>query len=205
MQLKRFSLLLCSLIVAPSCVRHGQVAPGANAPAPTSVTAAQPAAEASRHINQNFAGEWTGVLEYRDYGTNERVFLPTWLTMTAEVDGSSVREAFIYDDGPTKTVREAQSLNFDVADNKATLVSDEGKSRTTYVVAGLEQFRKLDRGGLVLTGAGTENDKPVEVRITLKLGRNLFTWLKETRPAGSSTAYQFRDAYTLTRRSPPKI
>jgi hypothetical protein len=31
-------------------------------------------------LNQNLTGEWVGQLEYRDFQTNERVLLPTWLS-----------------------------------------------------------------------------------------------------------------------------
>ena len=51
-----------------------------------------------------------------------------------------------------------------------------------------------------LAGSGKENDKPVEVRITITVERNLYQFKKETRQPGQEFA--FRDGYTFTRRNP---
>src|SRR5262252_429661 len=51
-------------------------------------------------------GDWVGQLEYRDFSSNERVFLPTWLRVTPGADGKAVQFAYTYDDGPNKTVHE---------------------------------------------------------------------------------------------------
>lgn len=157
-------------------------------------------------LTQNFAGHWVGQLEYRDFQTNERTFLPTWLTMTASSDGRAVTLAYIYDDGPGKIVRESSLLTLFPQAQNAMLTSDAGSTRESYAVSGLEEFRKLNRGTLTLTGAGKENGKAVDVRITLTLRRNLFMLRKETRPVNSADMkeeFQFRDAYTLTRANPP--
>jgi hypothetical protein len=156
--------------------------------------------DASR-LNQFMSGAWVGQLEYRDFQTNERVFLPTWLTMTPTADGNGVTLSYVYDDGPTKTVREKSVLMF--AKGTATLGSDRDKTSDSYSVAGVEEFRKLNRGTLVLTGPGKENDKPVDVRITITLKRNLFTFEKETKAAGGE--FKFRDQYTFTRKSAPLL
>lgn len=152
-------------------------------------------------LNANFNGRWVGQLEYRDFSSNQQVYLPTWLTLTPSPDGSSVQLSYIYDDGPTKTIRESSTLSFDPAHAKATLTSDRDKAADTYDVQGFAEFAKLGRGTLVLTGKGIENDKPVDVRITLTLRRNLYTFRKETRLAGED--FKFRDAYTFTRAEPP--
>jgi hypothetical protein len=54
-----------------------------------------------------------------------------------------------------------------------------------------------------MTGAGQENDKPVDVRITLTIGRNLYIFRKETREAGQD--FRMRDEYVFTRRDPPSV
>jgi hypothetical protein len=150
-------------------------------------------------LNTNFKGRWVGVLEYRDFQTSQRVFLPTWLTLTPNPDGTGVTLSYIYDDGPTKTVRDTSTLTLAPATNKATLTGD--KTSETYDVAGYPEFTRLGRGVLILTGPGTENKKPVDVRITLTLRRNLYTYQKETRQPGEE--FKFRDAYTFTRSEPP--
>ena len=174
--------IACSLIVFASTLAFAQPA----APVP---------------LNTNFNGRWIGVLEYRDFQTNSRVFLPTWLTLTPSPDGTGVTLSYIYDDGPTKTVRDTSTLTFTAATNKATLTAD--KNSETYDVAGYPDFVKQGRGVLILTGKGTENNKPVDVRITLTLRRNLYIYQKETRLSGEE--FKFRDAYTFTRADPPTL
>ncbi|CAN5720158.1 hypothetical protein BH10ACI4_BH10ACI4_24810 [soil metagenome] len=170
------------------------------------VTPAQTKAAASPTavaLNANFNGRWVGVLEYRDYSSNAQVFLPTWLTLTPAPDGHSVTLSYIYDDGPTKTVRETSTLTLSPETSKATFNGSNDKSPTSYDVQGFVEFAKTGRGMLLLTGKGIENEKPVDVRITLTMRRNLYTYRKETKLAGED--FKFRDAYTFTRADPPSL
>lgn len=162
---------------------------------------AQTPATPVKDLNTNFVGKWTGQLEYRDFQSNAQVFLPTWLTITETPDQKSLQFNYIYDDGPTKTVRELMIVTLDPATAKITFTSDRDHSSDTYTVQGLDDFAKLGRGTLTLTGPGKENDKLVEVSITLTLRRNLYTFRKETRHQGED--FKFRDAYTFTRAEPP--
>lgn len=155
-------------------------------------------------LTQFFAGDWAGQLEYRDFQTNARTFLPTWLTMTSSADGRAVTLAFLFDDGPGKTVRESSLLTFFPQAQSVTLASATDGVNERFAVAGFEAFLKLRRGTLVLTGASKENGKPVDVRMTLTLRRNLFVLRKETRAAQTTEEFQFRDAYTLTRAVAPQ-
>jgi hypothetical protein len=164
---------------------------------PTVALAQTPA----KDLNANFIGKWTGQLEYRDFQTNAQVFLPTWLTITETADLRALQFSYIYDDGPSKTVRELTIVTLDPVAAKITFTSDREKTTDIYALQGLDEFSKLGRGTLVLTGLGKENDKPVDVRITLTLRRNLYTYRKETRRTGED--FKFRDAYTFTRAEPP--
>lgn len=170
----------------------------ANAQAPPATKTSQPDGKA---LNQNMTGDWVGQLEYRDFQTNERVFLPTWLTMKPGADGTSVTLAYIYDEGPTKTVREESTLAILSANKTATISSNRDHTSETYAVAELKEFTKLNRGTLILTGPGKVNDKPVDVWITITLRRNLFTFVKETKAQGAE--FKFRDGYTFTRKDSP--
>ncbi|MEP7087646.1 MAG: hypothetical protein ABI884_10100 [Gemmatimonadota bacterium] len=162
-------------------------------------------------LNVAFVGDWTGQLEYRDYTSNDRTFLPTWLRIAESADHRSLVFSYVYDDGPTKTVREHVTFALDQAARKATITDlDETTSKpktsvSTYDVSGLDEFRKTGRGVLVLTGDGEDNGKPAEVRITMTLRRNLYTAKKDVRARGSvdDTDYQFRDGYLFTRAKPP--
>jgi hypothetical protein len=146
-------------------------------------------------------GTWVGTLEYRDYAepatSTKRVKLPTWLHV--DPAGADLRFLYVYDDGPTKTVRETSLVRIDAGAGVYTVLDSEGKVENTYTIAGLEQLQ-AGRGTLTLTGKGTENDKPVDVRMTLRIGRNILEMMRET--AVSGQPFSFRHAYTFVRAEP---
>ncbi|MEP7064953.1 MAG: hypothetical protein ABI889_02860 [Gemmatimonadota bacterium] len=167
-------------------------------------------AAAPPDLNANFVGNWAGQLEYRDYSSNERVFLPTWLAITESVDHRSLDFSYVYDDGPNKTVRERMAFRLDAAASKATLTdfgqtSKDTSSTQSYDVSGLDEFGKTGRGVLHLAGVGMDGGKRVDVRLTITLRRNLYSWRKDVRPAGDTDerSYQFRDGYVFTRVQAP--
>jgi hypothetical protein len=165
---------------------------------------AQTPAHTQSELRQALIGEWTGVLEYRDYSepptSTKRVQLPTCLSITPS--GDSLSEHFIYDDGPTKTVEETDVITIDTASSTYSEV-DNGKPAQLYRVTGYEKL-KSGRGEIILSGTGTDANKPAETRITLTIRRNLLTWLEEVRPAGSSESFVYRHRFTFTRAVPPK-
>ena len=146
------------------------------------------------------SGEWTGQLEYRDFQTDERVLLPTWLEVKPTVDGRMLQFIYVYDDGPTKTVTEQSTVAIDPASHRFGITSDRDHSTQTYEIDEHVGLNGANRTRLILTGKGTENDKPVDVRITVTVDRNMYQFKKETRLAGQEFA--FRDGYVFTRRNP---
>jgi len=164
-----------------------------------------PTAQIQSDLQQTLSGNWTGVLEYRDYSepatSTRRVQLPTWLGITPE--GSSQTWHYLYDDGPYKLVEETDTITFDPS-TSTYAESDNGKPLHTYRVTGYTDLRS-GRGQLVLLGSGTDNDKPAETRITLTIRRNLLTILEETRPAASTDPFAFRHSFTFTRANAPQI
>jgi hypothetical protein len=93
-------------------------------------------------------------------------------------------------------------VTLDPAAAKMSFTSNRDHSSDTYDVQGLEEFAKLGRGTLVLTGPGKENDKPVDVRITLTLRRNLYTLRKET-PTRAKTSNFEIPTPSLVQNLPP--
>lgn len=174
---------------------------GCGAHAPPAAPAPVAAPVSKNPLYAQFLGAWTGQLEYRDFQSDEQVFLPTWLTIRESPDARSLQLDLVYDDGPTKIVRERMLIAIDGGNAVAEIGSDRDKQHDRYQVEGIEKFKAKGRGTLLLTGTSQENDKPVEVRIKLGLGRNLFTLRKDTRPAGAE--FRFRDGYTFTRAQPP--
>ena len=151
-------------------------------------------------IYARLVGEWTGQLEYRDFSSNERVVLPTWLEVKTTADGRSAQFTYTYDDGPTKTVTESSTVTIDPASHRFTITSDRDHSTDSYQIEDAVAASPGRRMQFVLKGTGKENDKPVDVRIVLSIDRNLYRFTKETRQSGQD--FLFRDGYTFTRRDP---
>ena len=88
-------LLLAAALLFP-CALPAQVAPP----------------QTQHDLNHALLGDWIGVLEYRDYSepatSTKRVQLPTWLTIAPA--GSSQTWHYLYDDGPSKTVEETDTI-----------------------------------------------------------------------------------------------
>ena len=148
-------------------------------------------------------GHWTGVLEYRDYAepatSTKRVQLPTWLYIHSQ--GEALRFEYTYDDGPNKVVKSSPTVLIDEAAETYKVVPADGVAES-YTVSGLATLRNA-HGTLILTGEGTDNKKPAQIRTTLVVGRNLLSWLEEVRPAGSTEPFVFRHRYTFTRAEAP--
>lgn len=173
------------------------------APYPRAIQAQAPASPnlVRDHIYAALSGDWTGQLEYCDYQSNERVVLPTWLEVKSTNGGDALQFAYTYDDGPGKTVTETSTILIDPTKRQFTIASSDDHSANTYEIDGLGQPARNGHLRFTLTGAGTENNQKVQVRITIAIDRNLYRFTKETRLPGAE--FTFRDGYQLTRRNPP--
>ena len=131
-------------------------------------------------------GRWTGTLDYRDYGNDGRVVLPTVL----DADGLSL--AWTYDDGPGKTVRSTETWSFDP--NGQIVTIREGKSQSTSRVS---EFRKSADGDLtmVLDGTATENARSVVSRTILTLSKGILRLTQLSRTP--RTPFLMRHSYEL--------
>ncbi len=173
---------------------NGQSASGSTS------AATQPGAVSA--LQNALSGSWVGTLEYRDYSeaatSLKRVKLPTWLRV--EMAGVNLLFQYVYDDGPTKTVTEKSTVTIDASANRYVTVGEGNKTEEVSNVEGLGRLRE-GRGSLTLTGTGTENDAPVTVRTTMRIGRNILEIQRETAPAGQP--FTFRHAYTFVRAATP--
>jgi len=118
-------------------------------------------------LGQALAGRWQGTLHYRDYGNDKGVTLPTSLV----VDGPSnaLRLAFIYDDGPGKTVRSTEQWALGADGATLQMGKDDVPMRVSV-------YRSKDNAdvALVALGTGVENGVPVELRsVILRRGQAL--------------------------------
>jgi hypothetical protein len=165
------------------------------------------ASDTKSALRSALLGDWVGVLEYRDYSepptSTKREVLPTWLSIADAEPGKTLKWHYVYDDGPTKVVEETDIVTFDpIASSYAE--SDDGKPAQVFKATGYETLR-TGRGTLELTGTGTDNGKPSETRVTVRIDRNLISIVEETRPAGTSDSFVFRHAFRFTRATAPQL
>jgi hypothetical protein len=151
----------------------------------TPAAAVDPAAA----LTAAFAGNWAGTLDYRDYGNDGRVTLPTLLSAAGLI------LAWTFDDGPGKTVQSKQNWSF-TPDGKSLIIAGE-KSRETLAVT---ELRRSAGGAvtLVADGTGKENGRTVMVREILTRDGPLLRITRQSRSAGQPFimrhSYQLRPA-----------
>ncbi|MBC7366377.1 MAG: hypothetical protein H7343_06115 [Undibacterium sp.] len=143
-----------------------------------------------------WTGEWTGVLEYRDYQPpHGRVTLPTLLEVTPTPDAAALILRFVYDDGPKKTVKSTSRLAFD-PDARRLIWTDESKParpEDTFTLAEASP----DGTRLVFLGTQMDDNKTSRVRYTFATAASSWRILKETTSDGPDFA--FRHEYRFRR------
>lgn len=110
-------------------------------------------AVAAPDVAQSLAGAWTGTLQYRDFGNDRQVTLPT--TVTFSGPATALRGDYVYDDGPGKTVRSTEQWSLD----GSTLTLDGTAASVTTYRAGTGADVTLE-----VEGSGEENKRPVAMR-----------------------------------------
>jgi hypothetical protein len=148
-----------------------------------------PPVDAAAAITAALAGNWAGTLDYRDYGNDGRVTLPTVMTAT----GLAI--AWTFDDGPGKTVRSAERWAF-TPDGKSLTISHEKSSETMAIT----ELRRGANGSITLVadGRGEENGRKVMVREILTRDGAVLRLTRMSRSAGQPFimrhSYQLRPA-----------
>ena len=144
-----FKFIFLTTLLLP-CTLHAQVTPP----------------QAQVDLTRALLGDWTGVLEYRDYSepatSTKRVELPTWLTISKATEGLSLD--YVYDDGPSKTVLEHTVLVVDLRSNSYKIVGTDNAIHSLQI-SGSDGLKE-GHGILTLTGPITENGHPAELRTT---------------------------------------
>ena len=141
------------------------------------------------------SGSWSGSLEYRDYRSDRRVTLPTTLTVSSDAQNVLVF-AYVYDDGPGKTVRSTDRITIDPVANTYRIQNGDGTYDATFAVSGLAEFGPASRT-VVLTGKGEENGAAVDLRLTITVDDKSMTMLRESKKPGGE--WLFRNQYRFTR------
>lgn len=145
-----------------------------------------PPVDAVATITAAVAGNWAGTLDYRDYGNDGRVTLPTLMA----ANGLSI--AWTFDDGPSKMVRSAETWVF-TPDGKSLVINGQ-KSSETMAIA---ELRRGANGSvtLVADGTGEENGNKVMVRKILTRDGSLLRLTRMSRRAGQP--FIMRHSYQL--------
>ena len=145
-------------------------------------------AVAAPDLSASLAGAWSGTLQYRDFGNDKQVTLPT--TVTFSGPATALRGDYVYDDGPGKTVRSTERWSLD----GSTLTLGDTPARVTVYRAGPGQDLVLEA-----EGAGVENDQAVAVRTVLERRAAALTITRLTQLPDQP--WRVRHVYTLTRQS----
>ena len=151
-------------------------------------TAAAPL-DATAMLTTALAGTWAGTLDYRDYGNDGRVTLPTLMNAT----GLAI--SWTFDDGPGKTVRNSERWAFS-PDGKTVAITSGNSAETMAVV----ELRRTAAGAvtLVADGMGRENGQQVMVRTILTRDKDMLRLTRMSRSAGQPFimrhSYQLRPA-----------
>lgn len=131
-------------------------------------------------------GHWTGTLDYRDYGNDGRVVLPTIL----DSDGTTL--SWTYDDGPGKIIRSTDEWTINPVAGTVTI--REGKSQTTSKIV---EYRSATDGSmtLIFDRTGEENGRKMLFRsiMTATKGQLRLTQLSRT----PGTPFLMRHSYEL--------
>ena len=111
-------------------------------------------------LAQSLAGAWTGSLQYRDFGNDKQVVLPT--TVTFSGPATALQGDYVYDDGPGKTVRSREQWSLAPDASTLTLGAAGTPARVTSYVEGSGADVTLEA-----EGTGVENRQAVAVRTLL--------------------------------------
>lgn len=150
-----------------------------------SVALADPAAV----VTQLLDGEWNGTLDYRDYGNDQRVTLPTALS------AKGLSFAWTFQDGPGKVVTSSERWTMAPSGQSLTIA---GKDRSeTYAVAELRAAQDASTATMVLQRTYEDDGKRVTERKILTRSGPMLRLTTMTAKKGEPLL--MRNAYELTR------
>jgi hypothetical protein len=149
-------------------------------------TMPSPVTEPAAVLTAAMSGRWSGTLDYRDYGNDGRVVLPTTL------EGRGLTWSWIFDDGPGNTIRSSEIWH--ISDDHETLTVGKSSSK-------ILQFDVTPAGGLTMVAEGRakENGRAVVARTVLTQNGDQLRLTEMTRAQGEP--FLMRHSYSLRRES----
>ena len=152
-------------------------------------------------IRKSLAGEWAGALGYRDYQSNELFELPVKTVVENVPDGVTQYRRSLFDEGSRRAPVWIASLSQQEGDVLVTATLRAGReaeqqSERVAVVS----YASASDWRLSYRQAGTDDDKPADIRVTETLCGDELTSIKEVRPTGGDeAAWAFRNQTKLKR------
>lgn len=149
------------------------------------------------------AGDWTGALAYRDYGSGERVSIPANVTIDVAPDCSYVVRRIEYLD-PGRQVHAVDTLAAGREPDQlvSTFVQGGDVEQTRYEIGG----RDVEDAGswsMVLSSSGRDGDEDVDIRVTVSLRDGVLRSRKAVRASGDTDAeWRVRNEIELRRPKP---
>ncbi|MGB7656002.1 MAG: hypothetical protein WBL74_11030 [Novosphingobium sp.] len=152
----------------------------------TSPIAAQGKVDPISQVLAATAGNWTGKLQYRDYGTNQWEGLPVKIRIAVQPDGVTLVRSAAFDDGPkVGTVWITTISQFDPArgsESYASFRKGRELDTGTRTVAFAEPPRDQTHWTMVTLETRIDGNSPAQVReTTTRDGASMIT-LKEVNP-----------------------
>ena len=146
-----------------------------------------PVAEAELANADDFAvlagDDWTGVLDYLNYGTDDRSTIPVRM-IAREPQGRSMRYGFAYPGEEDKNA------------NDRIRVSRDGRQINGYTI--VQRFTDQTRGLVFVTeGSGRDDNQPADIRLTYEIAADRVVISKDVRFANGE--WINRNSYRLTR------
>ena len=153
------------------------------------------AGEAFATASIELAGNWSGMLEYRDYQSGEIAQIPHERTISVPPDGSYMSTQLSFSD-PGQRVYAAEIATVTGDTVSMIYVRDRQMENQTYTVT---DFTNTDDGWTaVLEADGYDAGSPADIRIIIAEAGDRLTMEKQVRP-NDVTSFEFRNRVVLRR------
>ena len=141
------------------------------------------------------AGQWIGVLSYRDFQTDKRVSIPHNRTIRVGPNGGYAMSENAYTD-PGYKVYSAEMYRASMRGLTIASTTRDGIETTQYTLLKLDGDTSAWEA--VFEGRGTDNDQPADVQIHISTSVDALTIRRMVRPVGED-AFAFRNEMVFNR------
>ncbi|MEM9064450.1 MAG: hypothetical protein AAGB51_03055 [Planctomycetota bacterium] len=166
-----------------------------------SLVAADFNAKSARSVLDSLSGRWEGTLEYKNYGSGERVKLPSTMTVEPSMLTLSASRVITFTD-PGYVVRNEDIVTFDPESARlqsVSITSGEYSSADQYTIESWEPTGP-NNWTLVLSQEGQDDNRPADIRLTQTYDGASFRSRKDVRYTDDGAGdWEFRNEITYER------